>query len=286
MGQQPSVVRSAEAREKDKDDALNWIRGAHTGTDDDAAFAEFKRIDAFLPKKEGQSEEDRAAEMADALDWIRSNDLDVKADESAVGTFEGMGQQPSVERSAEAREKDKDDALNWIRGAHTGTDDDAAFAEFKRIDAFLPKKEGQSEEDRAAEMADALDWIRSNDLDVKADESAVSSFEGLGQQPSVVRSHDLAVDQKDVDVMSSWLRGDKDASLDPIGVFKQLDESVPVKKGQSLEERATDLTKALNWMRTEGLLKDFENEPFEAQISTKPVIPTDRAPEQKLKDLE
>merc|ERR1712194_177757 len=186
------------------DDALNWIRGAHTGVDDDPAFSEFKGIAAFLPKKEGQSEEDRAAEMADALDWIRSNDVDVNADESAISGFDRFGQQPSVVRSAKAREKDMDDALNWIRGVHAGVDDDAAFSEFKRIDAFLPEKKGQSEEDRASEMADALDWIRSNDVDVNADESAISGFDQLGQQPSVVRSAEAREQTRD-DALN-WLR--------------------------------------------------------------------------------
>merc|ERR1711935_916067 len=175
---------SLELRYKDHDDALNWLRGGSGDGIDDSSASIFEKIDGYLPSKEGQTEEARANEMENALNWLRGNGVDATDDTFALDTLdlEKIRMQPSVVRSAEALEKDKDDALNWIRGAHTGVGDDSAFSEFKTVNAFLPKKEGQSEEDRAAEMADALDWIRSNDLDVNADASTIGSFDRLGQQ--------------------------------------------------------------------------------------------------------
>merc|ERR1711935_681535 len=177
LPQKTAPVNSLELRYKDRNDALNWLRGGLDDGIDDSSASIFEKIDGHLLNKEGQTEEARANEMENALNWLRGNGADATDDTFALDSLslEKIGQQQSVVRPSEAREKDKDDALNWIRGAHTGIDDDSAIAEFKRIDAFLPKKEGQSEEDRAAEMADALDWIRSNDLDVKANESAVGS---------------------------------------------------------------------------------------------------------------
>ena len=57
-----------------------------------------------------------------------------------------------------------------------------------------------------------------------------------------------------------WLRKKDDETLDPTGIYKQLDSSPGKKLGQLLEDRAEDLGNALNWMCARGLDPTYEEE--------------------------
>merc|ERR1712183_230700 len=66
--------RSTEQqRSKDLTDALNWLR--NKGDDDEKydPTGEFRKLDSMLPKKRGQSAEDRAIEIEGSLQWLRNN---------------------------------------------------------------------------------------------------------------------------------------------------------------------------------------------------------------------
>ena len=52
----------------------------------------------------------------------------------------------------------------------------------------------------------------------------------------------------DVNSVLRWLRNKDDETLDPTGIYEQLDSSLGEKLGQSLEDKAEDHANALNWM--------------------------------------
>ena len=52
------------------------------------------------------------------------------------------------------------------------------------MDLLVPKTEGQSLEDRANDMENALNWLRSNGLDVD-DDDGMPSFSQIGSIPVI-----------------------------------------------------------------------------------------------------
>lgn len=176
-------------------------------------------------------------------DWIRNNKVSPD-DEVFVEKFSKSDATPITRRTPEQRKKDLEAALNWLR--KKGTDDDLLdpTGDFRRLDASLPKKRGQSAEDRAEAIESALDWCRTKGVAPSSDE-ALPTFEKLGSTPFGSRSPGERTKQlRDV---LNWLRnkGKDDSALDPTGEFRKMDASIPIKKGQSPEDRARDIEGSL-----------------------------------------
>ena len=133
------------------------------GKDDEAndPTGEFRKLDAMLPKKKGQSPMQRVREIEGKLDWMRSHGLSPET-EDAIPSFDTLGAVPIARRAPEERAKDLEDALNWMK--NKGKDDDAndPTGEFRSLDAMLPKKKGQSPMQRVREIEGKLDWMRSH----------------------------------------------------------------------------------------------------------------------------
>ena len=102
---------------------------------------EFAKIDQMLPKKKGQSPQDRAKEIESALDWLRQNNIS-PADEDFPDKFNKIGSIPVSKRSPEDRKKDTDTILNWMRSGMPDSDD-TPDGDFKKLDQLLPRKKGQ-----------------------------------------------------------------------------------------------------------------------------------------------
>jgi hypothetical protein len=84
----------------------------------------------FVPNSE---EEKRAAEMASALDWLRTNDADLDIDDEesvamSVATFKMFDS--SLSKSENDGPANLDNAFNWLR-SKTDTDDETASS-FKK----------------------------------------------------------------------------------------------------------------------------------------------------------
>jgi hypothetical protein len=87
---------------------------------------EFCMLDSSLPKRRGQTPEDRARDIEGALDWLRSKAPGAADDDDSIPLFDKIGSVSMSRRSPEQRAKDLDDALNWMR--NKGKDDDAFIA--------------------------------------------------------------------------------------------------------------------------------------------------------------
>jgi len=144
--------------------------------------------------------------------------------------------------------------MTWMRNGKNDSDD--PMGDFKKIDQMLPKKRGQppSEraqdiEDRANEIESALDWSRSDDTDTNED---VPAFNQL--RPILMSRRTPAEDrQNDIDDVVIWLRNGKEDSEDPTGKFKKIDQRLPQKRLQILEDRAKNIEGVMDWARNNNV---------------------------------
>jgi hypothetical protein len=281
LGVIPMGLRSVYEKDRDLKNALSYIRNAD---DDNEGGNAFSKLDGLLPSREGQTEQDRATGMVNALDWLRANGVNVSDDDDGSSSFGKIGTESIVHRSPEDREKELVDALGWLRqGEHGGTDDSV----FGKIERLLPATNaGMSESERAKEMENSLNWLRSNGIDIDSlNDESIPQFDKVGSA-AIGRRSSGSSSPNVVKNILNWLRNSSnDDSLDPSGVFQKLQSSLPVKKGQPLEERAQALANALEWMRQRGLTPTDETYDSKLMdVSTMTEIPK-RSPEQRSRDL-
>ena len=255
LGSIPVSRRTPEQRAKDLEDALNWMRNKGTDDESNDPTGQFRKIDSMLPKRPGQTPEERAREIEGALDWMRNNGVSPDSVDSIPG-FDKIGSVPTSRRTPEQRAKDLEDALNWMRNKGDNDDVPDPTGEFRKLDQMLPKKKGQTPEERAREIESALDWIRNGGISPVADEE-VPSLKKIGSVPVSQRSPEDR--SHDIDNILTWLRSKKDASIDPTGEFKKIDQLLPKNKGQSKRDRAKDIEMAIDWLRNKGFSPETDD---------------------------
>jgi hypothetical protein len=97
--------------------------------------------------------EERAREIEGALDWLRSKTVGRAGSEPSPG-FGKVPQMKMSMRSPEERTRDLtvSSALNWIRKGKGKSKKYDPSGEFAKLHKLLPKKRGQTEEERAREI--------------------------------------------------------------------------------------------------------------------------------------
>jgi hypothetical protein len=144
--------------DRDTTNALKWMINEGADVGGDAAL--FKKVDSMLPKKPGQSNDERAIEMAKAMKFLRKKGL--------AGSKKPDAKEESKSGSKEESkpEKDLENALAWVRAKESGGNvnslEDTAF--FTKLDKMVAKKKGQGLDDRAKEMVKLLAWLRKKGL--------------------------------------------------------------------------------------------------------------------------
>ena len=276
------VNSSPEQNVIDLENALNWLRNKGKGKKYDAN-GEFRKLDAMLPIKQGQSPNDRAREIVGALDWCRMNNISIH-DEDAIENFNKIGSVPVLGRSPEQRSKDLSDTSNWLR--NKGKDDFAfdSSGEFRRLDDMLSVKQGQCIDDRAREIEASLDWIRQKDANATIDMHDIA-FDTISSTIPV-SSRSIEQRSKDASDILNWLRckGQNDESTDPEGEFSKLDGMLPVKRGQSIDDRAREIESAMDWWRnTNHDVLSNDDVPDFKMVNSIPM--SQRTPEERSKDL-
>eukprot|EP00536_Pseudo-nitzschia_multiseries_P019205 jgi/Psemu1/59493/gm1.59493_g len=281
LGVVPMGLRSMYEKDRDLKNAFDWI--SNSGENDESNNA-FSKLDSLLPTREGKTKKDRAKDIGNALGWLRANGVSLCDDDDGIPSFQNFTPERIVHKSPEEREKDVGKALDWLR---QGKGDDSDMSNtFNKIEVFLPSTEtGQSDLSRAEEIENALNWLRTNGVNFDdVDEEFISSSK-VGSVSNTRRSTQ-APSSEDVKDVLNWLRdSSQNDSLDPSGRFKKLEASMPLKKDQSLEERAQEIAKALDWTREEGFTPETksEDENVTNQSLTGPVF--NRTPEQRSQDL-
>ena len=247
VGSMPLSLRSPEQRASDLKNALDWVRKGQQEKND--PLGEFRKLDAMFPKKKGQTPEERARILEGALDWMRNSQIS-PYDPTLPPSFGKVGTVEVSQRTPEQRAKDLGDVLNWIRkkGQADGIMDPTG--DFRKLDSVLPRKAGQTAEERAREIEGALDWCRNPVAGL--DEGVVPTpLEKLHFAPvSRFAPEQRAKTMRDV---FNWLRNNKADSDDETGDFKRVDQLLPKKRGQSTVDRAREIEGALDWMRNNGV---------------------------------
>lgn len=149
------VGRTPEQRKKDADAALNWLRNKGVNDDGLDPTGDFRRLDGVLPKKRGQSIDDRAQAIEAALDWCRAKGV-APGSEEPLPAIDRIGTVPIARRSPEERANQLKNVLNWLRNKGKKDEELDPTGEFRKMDASIPTKRGQSPEDRAREIEGAM----------------------------------------------------------------------------------------------------------------------------------
>eukprot|EP00536_Pseudo-nitzschia_multiseries_P019111 jgi/Psemu1/58958/gm1.58958_g len=156
-----------EKRASEMASALDWLRSNDVELDveDDISIAlsvaTFKKIDSLMPKTENSG---GMTTMKNALDWLRSK---TDVDDETVNSFKVIddvmarsGVKDSIEQSGFAG------ALDFLRRRQSlkGVIPDDESSVSQKEKGALATKPMTEEEKRASEMANQLDWLRSNNV--------------------------------------------------------------------------------------------------------------------------
>ena len=217
---------------------LKWIRNDPTDDSLDPSGA-FQTIESLLPSKKGQTPEQRAEELANALNWIRQRSVhpivgdDTKLKDNFTKADISM-------LSPEQRSQTLDAILNWLRT----TGDEVAkksldpSGDFTKLDSILPKRGGQTLEDRANSIQEALEWIREQGR-IDSDDNVQI---GSNNVPLTFIAKSTPEQRlKDLDCSLNWIRKGKNKKYDPTGDFRKLDKLLPKKRSQTPEERGREI---------------------------------------------
>ena len=98
------------------------------------------------------------------------------------------------------------------------------MGEFGEVYKVLPKKPGQSFEDCAKEIKNALDWVPNKPLE-NFFTSDLAPFHQLISGPVSQRSPEEC--KNDVDDILDWIRSNKDDLKDPTGEIKKVEQLLP-----------------------------------------------------------
>ena len=257
---QPVAMKVAGAHlspeERDLINATNWLKNKDAEGIEDANY--FKKLDSMLPQKPGQTQETRAQEIVKALHWVRKTNgkneeqLDVHATpkkQEKEKVAKKLGKSGTSVANA-VLDKDTENALKWLDG---GKKDDAEDSiHFKKLDKMLPKKTGQTSEERAVKMAKALHFLRKKGRDTGKEQDDVAS-KGSDKKTEAKK----ASPETDTENALAWLQG-KGAGEDVEDFedslyFKKLDNMLPKKASETDEDRAKAMVKMLGWLRKKGL---------------------------------
>merc|ERR1712176_1052043 len=187
--------------------------------------------------------------MEVALDWIRGsqnvNDIDMCESMQGFDKFPFSGVAKS---SPEQRLEDLNNAMTWIRKGKGKSKKYDPSGDFRKLDKLLPRKRGQTTEERARAIEGALDFLRSNSASPDVDD-IIDKYSDLGSIPVSSRTPEQR--QKDLQDILHWIRhkGENDTINDPNECFRKLDAALPVKPNQKRKDRSRQIEKFLDWTR-------------------------------------
>jgi hypothetical protein len=275
--------RSPEQRAKDLSDALNWLRTKGEEGNDFDSTGDFSKLDSILPHKRNQTPEERAKDIEAALDWIRGNQSASFGDDDNVQGFNKFPLSGVATSSPEQRLEDLNNALTWIRKGKGKSKKYDTTGDFRKLDKLLPKKRGQTTEERAREIEGALDFLRSNNASPD-DDHVIDKYSDLGSIPVSSRTPEQR--HKDLQDALNWIRhkGENDAINDPDGCFQKLDAVLPEKKNQKKKARARQIEQFLDWTRGPIISNDDDSIPAFGKVES--INANYRSPEERSQDIE
>jgi hypothetical protein len=144
--------RSPEQRSRDLSDALNFLRNKGETDENVDSTGDFSKLNGFLPMKRDQTLEDRAKAIEGALDWIREQGSSADGADDFPSSFIQFPSTSIAKSSPEQRLKDLENSIKWIRKGKGKSKKYDPTGDFRKLDKLLPKKRGQTPEERAREI--------------------------------------------------------------------------------------------------------------------------------------
>eukprot|EP00934_Nitzschia_sp_Nitz4_P005183 Nitzschia sp. Nitz4//scaffold16_size188269//149328//156944//NITZ4_001813-RA/size188269-snap-gene-0.149-mRNA-1//-1//CDS//3329538583//5173//frame0 len=123
-------------------------------------------------------------------------------------------------------------AFHWLKKGKS--EDVAGATKFKKLDTMIPKKKGQTVEARAEELAKAFKFL----------------------QKKGAMEDKRTPEERDFDNALNYIKtknaGGDVSSLEDSVHFKKLDNMLPKKTSETVEDRAKGMVKLLGWLRKKG----------------------------------
>ena len=237
--------------ELDCENALTWLKTKQAESVEDVTY--FRKLDAILPKKASQTLEARAKEMAKAMKWVKKQgilggpkkDVDDEAGKQSESTSEPKGKigstkqkntssDPTVARNRKETKVSKDlgDPVNKspVRSPTRG-----------KISLMTMTKKNVKD---VTSVKDSLKSLRRQKKNVSSKDTS---------EKKAVISSPSNTNDRDFTNAIAWLESKNPEGLEDANFFKKLDSMLPKKQGQSTEDRAKEIVKALSWVRkTQG----------------------------------
>jgi len=241
------LKRSPEQRSKDLSDALNWLCNKNSSENSYDPTGDFSKLDSILPRKRDQSFQDRAECIEECLDWIRGQGSVQDGNDDELPDFDTFSPTGISVSSPEQRLEDLDNVINWIRNGKVRSKRYDPSGDFRKLDKLLPKKRGQTAEQRGRAIEGALDFLRSNNVSPD-DDDIIDKYSDVGSIPVSPRTPEQRY--KDFYDVLNWIRhqGENDAINDPNGYFQKLDSILPKRRGLKVKDRARQIEKFLDWV--------------------------------------
>eukprot|EP00980_Cylindrotheca_fusiformis_P028966 scaffold22680_cov107-Cylindrotheca_fusiformis.AAC.35 len=243
--------KSKPQREKGyEQSALEWLinQGDHL---EDAPY--FKKLDKMLPGKDSQTDEQRAREIAKAMKWVKKQGLMGTTKKEKVNETPPEKTKPPPEAPLDENDvpatppappiavrqklKEKAEKRDASRSPKGKTDGPTVK------DMIKKKKKGKSKDGHSSKKSK-----KSGDLSVKAMLSPKKSKKAEKASKKKSKKKDEHNPEKDYELAVLWLKS-KDDNLEASRYFKKLDSMVPKSDGETIEDRARNLVKALNWVK-------------------------------------
>lgn len=143
---------SPEQRSRDLSDALNFLRNKGETDENVDSTGDFSRLNGFFPMKCDQTLEDCAKAIEGALDWIREQGSSADGADDFPSSFIQFPSTSIAKSSPEQRLKDLENSIKWIRKGKGKSKKYDPTGDFRKLDKLLPKKRGQTPEERAREI--------------------------------------------------------------------------------------------------------------------------------------
>ena len=269
LSEQPKELTGQET---EHDKILFWLTNP---TDDLEDAIYYKKLHNMLPGKASQSNEIRAREITKAMKWVKRQGL--------------LG--------LDKEEESRDSVMLFEEDLDASKSQDV---EVELNESLTENENGLMESPKGIKMRTVKDTMKSKkllsqDVEVELNDSLTETENGLMESPNGIKRRTVKDTMKSKKLLSpkvkrksskkdttmkdmlsprkprkgskkndyknalAWLKERNDDSKDA-KYFKKLDSMVPKTEGQTMEERASELVKALQWVRKTTDRRNAEEE--------------------------
>jgi hypothetical protein len=221
--------------DKDAENALTWLKADGTGNLEDAA--NFKKVDSMLAKKPGQPMEDRAVAMAKMLKFLRKKGMDVRQEDTKqTGKESSQGQTDEL-----SQKRDLEHDVNYLKAKREGK----AVSKLK----FLRKKGMDVRQKVIKQTVKESSQGQTDELSQNRDLEHAGKESSQGQTDELSQNRNL---EHAVNYLKAKKEGKDVSKLEDAISFQKLENMLPKKVNQEIEDRAQEMVKMLAWLRKKG----------------------------------